>query len=277
MESKAQGPGNSLLYNNLLCAYSGNQRIMESNHENSGQVRFEGEGECGSSTRGKVRIPGEVTWRLQISLLSPALLSRFNFTHQYENFWALLNISSLYCTKFFCVVVLFSLLAVALFWTTLMPRLFSFTTPPFSISFTVFVLSESVFRTPFSIPLLVIFFIPTHLTWIKGFEDPLDIQSHSFTSSGHLLSGRKEMSHFSSCFSLMTLLFLAREWSGYPDWHPETVFKGLPALPTVQTDPAEFNQQHELHCCRTLSWWDDLLLGNGCWENRGIEGAKLEM
>lgn len=43
MESKAQGPGNLLLYNNLLCAYSGNQRIMESNHENSGQVRLGGE------------------------------------------------------------------------------------------------------------------------------------------------------------------------------------------------------------------------------------------
>lgn len=45
MESKAQGPGNSLLCNNLLCAYSGNQRIMESNNENSGQVRFGGWGE----------------------------------------------------------------------------------------------------------------------------------------------------------------------------------------------------------------------------------------
>lgn len=61
MESKAQGPGNSLLYNNLLCAYSGNQRIMESNHENSGQVRFGGGGEDDRSTNGKVVIPGEVT------------------------------------------------------------------------------------------------------------------------------------------------------------------------------------------------------------------------
>lgn len=64
MESKAQGPGNLLLYNNLLCAYSGNQRIMESNHENSGQVRLGGGGRRGEddrSTSGKVVIPGEVT------------------------------------------------------------------------------------------------------------------------------------------------------------------------------------------------------------------------
>lgn len=157
MKSKAQGPGNLLLYNNLLCAYSGNQRIMESNHENSGQVRLGG-GEYDRRTRGKVMIPGEVTWRLQISLFCcHGLILHISITISER----LPNINSLFTAWGSSVVFFFfffSPLAVALFWTLL----FSFAMPPFSSSSTIFLQSECLCLNLFPLFLPLLFFSFLH-------------------------------------------------------------------------------------------------------------------
>lgn len=255
MESKAQGPGNLLLYNNLLCAYSGNQRIMESNHENSGQVRFGGgrEEKMTEAPSGKVVIPGEVTWRLQISLFcchDLILHISIKISEHCQTSTLPLLHEVLLCHFFF------SPLAAVLFWSVPVSQLFSCAMPPFSSS-SLFVCSLRVcgFKYPSSIQLPVIFLILAHLAWIRGFKDPLDIQSNSFLSPGRFLNGRKEMPLKKSTMKnvMLFFLFLARDWSGYPDGHPETVFKCLPALPTMQKDPPESNQLFNV-----------LLAGVGC-------------
>lgn len=74
---------------------------------------------------------------------------------------------------------------------------------------------------------------------------------------------------------MLLFLFLARDWCGCPDQHPETLFKCLSALPTMQKHPAESNQMFNV-LLTLLSWWEDVLLGSDCWENSEIEGVKLD-
>lgn len=66
-----------------------------------------------------------------------------------------------------------------------------------------------MFKSLSSIPPPVIFLIPTHLAWIKDFQDPLDIQINSFISPRHLLNGRKEMLLEKSTMKNVMLLFLS--------------------------------------------------------------------
>lgn len=106
-------------------------------------------------------------------------------------------------------MLVFPPLVAVLFWSIPMSGLFYCAMPSFSSClFIFFYLRICVFKSPSSIQLPVIFLILAHLGQIKGFKDPLDIQSDSFISPGHLLNGRKEMSLKKSTMKNVMLLFL---------------------------------------------------------------------
>lgn len=103
-----------------------------------------------------------------------------------------------------------------------MSQLFLCAMSPFSSSLLFFCsLRVGIFKSPSSIQLLVIFLILAHLAWIKDFKDPLDIQSNSFISPGHLLNGRKEGNvtkekHYEKCDAAFSLSGKGMIWISRP-------------------------------------------------------------
>lgn len=159
-----------------------------------------GGGEDDRSSTGKVVIPGEVTWCLQISLFCfHGLILHISIKiseHCQTTTLPLLH-------RLF--VLVFIPWAAVLIWSIPVSQLFTSTMPPLSIFFPIW---EFVFKSPSSIQLPVIFLILAHLAWIKDFKDPVDTQSNSFISPRHLLNGRKEMSLKKSNMKNVMLLFL---------------------------------------------------------------------